>query len=47
MRRRQLVKKRHNLSTYKPTLASNSGTGEIAADNSKLPQPITEPKGIY
>ena len=47
MRRRRLVKKRRNLSTYKPILASNSGTGEIAVDNSKLPQPITESKGIH
>jgi len=47
MCRRQLVKGRRNLSAYKPILASNSGTKEIAIDNSKLPQPITEPKGIY
>ena len=33
--RRQLAKKINNLSTYKPTLASNSGTREIAIDNSK------------
>jgi len=47
MRRRQLVKGRYNPSTYKPILVSNSGTGEIAIDNGKLPQSITEPKGIY
>ena len=47
MRRRQLVKKRYNLSAYKPILASNSSTREIAVDNSKLPQSITEPKGIH
>ena len=47
MRRRRLVKGRRNLSTYKPILASNSGTREIAIDNNKLPQPITKPKGIY
>ena len=47
MRRRQLTKGRRNLSTYKPILASNSSTKEIAADNSKLPQFITKPKGIY
>ena len=35
--RRRLVKGRRNLSTYKPILASNSGTREIAIDNSKLP----------
>ena len=45
--RRRLVKGRYNLSTYKPILASNSGTREIAVDNGKSPQPITEPKGIY
>jgi hypothetical protein len=45
--RRQLVKGRHNLSTHKPTLASNSGTKEIAIDNSKLLQPITKPKGTH
>ena len=42
-----MVKERHNLSAYKPTLASNSGTGEIAVDNSKSLQPITELEGIY
>ena len=47
MRRRWLVKGKHNLSAYKPTLASNSSTREIAADNGKLLQSITEPKGIY
>jgi len=47
MRRRRLVKGRRNLSTYKPILASNSGTREITVDNGKLPQSITEPKGIY
>jgi len=47
VRRRRLVKGRRNLSTYKPTLASNSDTREIAIDNSKSPQPIIEPKGIY
>ena len=26
---------------------SNSGTGEITIDNSKLLQPITKPEGIY
>ena len=35
VRRRQLVKRRYNLSTHKPILASNSSTGEIAIDNSK------------
>ena len=34
--RRWLVKRRYNLSAYKPILASNSSTGEIAIDNSKL-----------
>jgi hypothetical protein len=36
MRRRQLVKGRCNPSTYKPILASNSSTREIAVDNGKL-----------
>ena len=45
--KRRLAKKRYNLSTYKPTLVSNSGTGKIAVNNSKLLQPITKPKGIY
>jgi hypothetical protein len=36
MRRRRLVKGRHNLSTYKPILVNNSSTGEITVDNSKL-----------
>ena len=47
MHRRQLIKGRRNLSAYKPTLASDSSTGEIATDNSKLLQSITEPKGTY
>ena len=47
MRRRRLVKGRYNLSTYKPILVSNSSTREITADNGKLPQSITKPKGIY
>ena len=47
MRRRRLVKRKRNLSAYKPILASNSGTGEIAVDNGKLPQPITKPKGTH
>ena len=34
--KRQLVKGRYNLSTQKPILASNSNTGEIITDNSKL-----------
>ena len=34
--RRRLMKGRYNPFTHKPTLASDSGTGEIAADNSKL-----------
>ena len=34
--RRWLVKGRYNPFTHKPTSASNSGTGEIAIDNSKL-----------
>ena len=41
------MKGRYNLSTYKPILASDSGTGEITTDNSKLLQSITEPEGIY
>ena len=45
--RRRLVKGRYNLSTHKPTLASDSSTGEIAIDNSKSPQPITELKGTH
>jgi len=36
MHKRRLVKGRYNLSTYKPILASNSSTREIAVDNSKL-----------
>ena len=47
VRRRQLAKGRRNPSAYKPTLASDSGTGEIAIDNGKSPQPITELKGTY
>ena len=42
-----MAKGRYNLSTYKPTLANNSGTGEITIDNSKSPQPITKPEGTY
>ena len=34
--KRRLVKGRCNPSAYKPILANNSGTREIAADNSKL-----------
>ena len=47
MRRGQLVKKKCNLSTQEFILASDSGTREIATDNGKLLQPITEPKGIH
>ena len=47
MRKRRLVKERCNLSAYKPILASNSSTKEIAVNNSKSPQPITKPKDIY
>jgi hypothetical protein len=47
IRRRQLVKGRRNLSTYKPILVSNSSTREITVDNGKSLQSITEPKGIY
>ena len=35
--RRRLVKGRRNLSTYKPILASNSSTREIAVDDGKSP----------
>ena len=35
--RRWLAKGRHNLSANEPISVSDSGTGEIAADNSKLP----------
>ena len=35
VRRRQLVKGKHNPSTYKPTLVSNSSTREITTDNGK------------
>ena len=42
-----MAKERRNLSAYKPTLMSDSSTGEIAIDNGKLPQPITEPIGIH
>ena len=41
------MKGRYNLSAHEPILASDSGTGEIATDNSKLLQPITEPEGIH
>ena len=34
--RRRLVKGRRNPSAHKPILASDSGTGELAADNGKL-----------
>ena len=47
MCKRRLVKKRRNLFTQEPILASNSSTKEITIDNSKLPQPITKPKSIY
>ena len=45
--KRQLAKGRRNLSAYEPTLASNSSIREIARDNGKLLQFITEPKSIY
>ena len=45
--KRWLVKKKYNLSTQEPILASNSGIGEIAIDNSKSPQPIIKLEGIY
>ena len=45
--RRQLVKKKYNLSTHKPILASDSSTVKIAIDNSKLPQLITKLKGTH
>ena len=45
--RRRLAKGRRNLSTNKPISASDSGTREIAVDNGKSPQPITEPKGTH
>jgi len=35
MHRRRLIKGRYNPSAYKPILVSNSGTGEIAANNGK------------
>jgi hypothetical protein len=41
------VKGKYNLSAYKPILISDSSTRKIAIDNSKLLQPITEPKGTY
>ena len=41
------MKGRRNLSIYKSTSASDSGTREIAIDNSKSLQLITEPEGIY
>ena len=47
MRKRRLIKGRYNLSTQKPILANNSSIKKIAIDNSKLPQSITKPKGIY
>ena len=37
IRRRQLIKGRCNLFTYKPILISDSGTKEITADNGKSP----------
>ena len=45
--KRQLIKERCNLSTHKPTLASDSSTREITTDNSKSLQFITEPEGTY
>ena len=45
--RRRLIKRKHNPSTYKLILVSNSGTKEIAINNHKSPQPIIKPKGIY
>jgi len=47
VRRRRLAKRKHNLFANKPILISDNGTGEIAADNGKLPQPITKPEGIH
>ena len=41
------MKGRYNLSAHEPILTNNSGTEEITINNSKLPQPITKPKGIY
>jgi hypothetical protein len=45
--RRQLIKGKYNLSAYKPILVSDSDTKKNAVNNSKSPQPITKPKGIY
>ena len=45
--RRRLAKGKCNPSVYKPILENNSSTKEITTDNDKLPQPITEPNGIY
>ena len=42
-----MAKGRCNPSAYKPILVSDSSTREITTDNSKLPQPIIEPKGIH
>ena len=42
-----LVKGKHNPSAQEPILVSNSGTEEIAINNSKLLQPITKPKGTH
>ena len=36
VRRRRLVKGKHNLSAYEFISVSDSGTREIASDNSKL-----------
>ena len=47
MRRRWLVKGRHNPSAHEPTSVSDSSTGEIATDNDKLLQSITEPEGTH
>ena len=41
------MKGRYNLSANEPILVSDSSTREIAVDNGKLPQLITEPEGIY
>ena len=40
-------KKRRNLSAYEFILISNNSIREITANNGKLLQPITEPKGIH
>lgn len=47
VRRRRLARGRRNPSAHEPTSTSDSGTGEIAADNGKSPQPITEPAGTH